>query len=143
LKGEFFLTDAINILLKRGINMRTEPVEVWLDAGTPEALLDTNHYLLDHGRATSNEQFCKDGVAIIPPVYIHPDAEVSGSVIGPYVSLGADCHIEGSIIRNSIIEEGSQVTDTLLSGSILGHHVQVNGQATSLNLGDSSWAMMK
>lgn len=143
LKGEYFLTDAINILLKRGISMRTEPVDVWLDAGTPEALLDTNHYLLDHGRATDPADFCKDGVAVIPPVYIHPDAEVKASVIGPYVSLGGECHIQGSIIRNSIIGEDSQVTDTLLEGSLLGQHVQVNGQATSLNLGDSSWALMK
>ncbi len=143
LKGEYFLTDAINILIKRGINMRTEPVEVWLDAGTPEALLDTNHYLLDHGRATDPANFCKDGVAVIPPVYIHPDADVKESVIGPYVSLGGESHIQGSIIRNSIIGEDSQVTDTLLEGSLLGQHVQVNGQATSLNLGDSSWALMK
>ena len=143
LKGEYFLTDAINILLKRGINMRTEPVEVWLDAGTPEALLDTNRYLLDHGRATDPSDFCKDGVAVVPPVYIHPDADVKASVIGPYVSLGGECHIQGSIIRNSIIGEDAQVTDTLLEGSLLGQHVQVNGQATSLNLGDSSWAMMK
>jgi len=143
LKGEYFLADAINILLERGMNMRTEPVEVWLDAGTPEALLETHRYLLDHGRATDCPESCGEGVALIPPVYIHPDARVEASVIGPYVSLGAECHIQGSIIRNSILEEGAQVTDTLLEGSVLGRDVQVNGQATRLNLGDQSWAMMK
>ena len=143
LKGEYFLTDAINILLKRGISMRTEPVEVWLDAGTPEALLETNRYLLDHGRATDPSRFCAEGVAVIPPVYIHPDADVKASVIGPYVSLGAECHIQGSLIRDSIVGEDVQITDTLLEGSILGNHVVVHSQMTSLNLGNSSWAMMK
>jgi glucose-1-phosphate thymidylyltransferase len=143
LKDEYFLADAINILLERGMTMRTERVEVWLDAGTPEALLDTNRYLLEHGRATQESILCDGGVAIIPPVYIHPDARVEASVIGPHVSLGADCAIYGSIIRNSILEEGAHVTDTLLEGSILGRHVQVNGHATHLNLGDQSWATMK
>ena len=47
LKGEYFLADAVNIMLERGLNMRTEKVDVWLDAGTPEALLETNRYLLE------------------------------------------------------------------------------------------------
>ena len=35
LKGEYFLADAVNIMLEQGAQMRTQPVEVWLDAGTP------------------------------------------------------------------------------------------------------------
>ena len=35
--------------------MRTQPVEIWLDAGTPEALLETNRYLLEHGLDNSAE----------------------------------------------------------------------------------------
>jgi len=83
LKGEYFLVDAVNIMLENGLKMRTQPVEVWLDAGTPEAVLDTNRYLLEHGRATPPGQLLQDGVGIIQPVFIHPDAAVSGSVIGP------------------------------------------------------------
>jgi glucose-1-phosphate thymidylyltransferase len=142
LKGEYFLADAINILLESGVRMRTENVDVWLDAGTPEALLATNKYLLEHGRATHESPGC-EGVAIIPPVYIHPEASIEASVVGPYVSLGAGCHVHGSILRNSILEEGAQVTDTLLEGSLLGRNVQVTGHPTSLNLGDQSWAVMK
>ena len=51
LKGEYFLADAINIMLERGLKMRTEKVDVWLDAGTPEALLETNRYLWSNGRS--------------------------------------------------------------------------------------------
>ena len=55
LKDEFFLADAINILLERGAKMRTQEVEVWMDAGMPDALLETNRYLLEHGHDNSAE----------------------------------------------------------------------------------------
>jgi glucose-1-phosphate thymidylyltransferase len=141
LKGEYFLADAINIMLEHGTKMRTHNVDIWLDAGTPDALLETNRYLLEHGRDNSEEAARRPGIAVIPPVYIHPDADVSRSVIGPHVSISADSHISGSIVRNSIIEEGVQIVDTILESSLLGRNVQVSGQATRLNLGDQSWAM--
>jgi glucose-1-phosphate thymidylyltransferase len=55
LKNEFFLADAVNIMLEQGLKMRTQPVTVWLDAGTPETLLETNRYLLDHNRDNSGK----------------------------------------------------------------------------------------
>jgi glucose-1-phosphate thymidylyltransferase len=33
--------------------MRTEKVNIWLDAGTPESLLETNRYLLENGHNNS------------------------------------------------------------------------------------------
>ncbi len=141
LKGEYFIADAVNLLLQQGMNMRTENVEVWLDAGTPEALLDTNRYLLEHGYDNSAEAAKHSAMVVVPPVFIHPTAEVNVSVIGPHVSLGENCVVHSSILRNSIIEGGAQVTDSLLEGSILGRDVVVNGQPTHLNLGDQSWLM--
>jgi len=47
LKGEFFLADAINILIEGGLKMRTQSIDVWLDTGTIEATLASNRYLLD------------------------------------------------------------------------------------------------
>jgi glucose-1-phosphate thymidylyltransferase len=141
LKGEYFLADAVNILLERGLRMRTQNVDVWLDAGTPEALLETNRYLLEHGRDNSAEAARRPGVVVVPPVFIHPEAEISQSVIGPYVSISAESNIRGSIVRDSIIEEGVQLEDVILEGSILGRDVQVKGQVTRMNLGDQSWAM--
>ncbi|MDD5368637.1 MAG: sugar phosphate nucleotidyltransferase [Anaerolineaceae bacterium] len=141
LQGEYFLADAINILLTNGMSMRTEHVEVWLDAGTPETLLETNRYLLEHGYDNSGEAALRSGVVVVPPVFLHPSARVENSVIGPNVSLGEECEVQYSILRNSIIEGGAQVTDSLLEGSLLGRDVVVNGQPTHLNLGDQSWAM--
>jgi glucose-1-phosphate thymidylyltransferase len=67
LKGEYFLADAVNIMLEQGAQMRTQPVGVWLDAGTPKSLLETNRYLLEHGHDNSASAQ-REGVTVIPPV---------------------------------------------------------------------------
>ncbi len=141
LKNEYFLADAVNVMLERGARFRTRQVDVWLDAGIPETVLETNRYLLDHGRDNSSEASERSGVAIIPPVFIHPSAEIESSVIGPYVSIGKDCRLERVVIRNSVIDECSSLKEMVIADALLGRHVQVEGQAERLNLGDHSWLM--
>lgn len=141
LKGEFYLVDAINILLEKGTKMRIENVDTWLDAGTSEALLDTNRYLLEHGRGNSHKIKDLGDTVIITPVNVHPEARVSCSVIGPHVSVGAGAVIQSSILKDTIVGPGAHVTNCLLEGSLLGQNVVVNGQAGKLNLGDQSWAV--
>ncbi len=141
LKNEFFLADAINVMLEGGPHFRTRHTEVWLDAGTPEAVLETNRYLLENGRDNSARFAGVQGVTVIPPVYIHEDVGLKDCVIGPHVSVGAGCDLQRVIVSNSIIEESTQVSQMILEGSLLGRQVQVSGQATRLNLGDQSWAM--
>ena len=53
LNNEYFLADAINIMLEQKNKFRIEQVDTWLDAGIPEALLDTNKYLLNVNRSES------------------------------------------------------------------------------------------
>lgn len=141
LKNEFFLADAVNILLEYGMTMRTKQVDVWLDAGTPESVLETNRYLLEHGNDNSDTLDPCAGVTIIPPVFIHKSAVVVSSVVGPNVSIGRDCKIKRAIISNSIIEEGTHVEDMSLADSLIGRHVHLRGQPVRLNLGDESWAV--
>ena len=138
LKGEYYLADAINILLERGLKMRTEKVGVWLDAGTPEALLDTNHYLLENASANSEAASSREGVVIIPPVFVHPSAQVSNSIIGPYVSVGAGCRVESSILRDSILEEEARVTDVILERSLIGRRAEIQRRAGMINAGDQT-----
>jgi len=141
LKNEYFLADAINIMLERGARFVTETVDVWLDAGVPEALLETNRYLLSkYYQQAQENSHCHD-VAIIPPVFIHPEAQVTRSVIGPYVSIGSNCRIDSAIIRNSIIDEGTEVFQLILEDSLIGEEVHLESQAVHLNLGDGSRAL--
>jgi len=141
LKQEYYLADAINIMLEAGLDMQVQKVDVWLDAGTPEALFKTNRYLLDHGRSNSDELELDEQTVIIPPVNIDPSAQVTKSIIGPYVSIGKNAVIEGSIIKESIIGPETQIIDSLLEISLIGQAVNIKGQTGMLNLGDESWAI--
>lgn len=141
LKNEFFLADAINILLEQGAVMRTSPVDVWLDAGTPEAVLETNQHLLEHGNDNSAAACQCEGLTIIPPVFVHPSATVEACVLGPNVSIGPDCTLKKAIISNSIVDEGTHIEEMVLSDSLIGRDVHLQGQPVRLNLGDGSWAI--
>jgi len=138
LKGEFYLADAINILLDDGLKMRVEPVDVWVDCGKPEALLETNRYLLSHGRDNTAEAQSRADTLIIPPVYINPSAKIEHAVLGPYVSIGANCIVDNAIISDSILEDRSRVESIVLRGSLLGRDVHVQSQPHALNLGDNA-----
>jgi glucose-1-phosphate thymidylyltransferase len=138
LKGEFFLADAINIMLERGLKMRTQSVDIWLDAGTPEALLETNRYLLQNGSDNSAEAMKRPNVVIIPPVFIHPSACVEESILGPNVSLGPGCRVQQSIIRESILEDEAQAAGIILENSLVGRRALLSRRAGVINAGDNT-----
>lgn len=137
LGGEYYLADAINIMLDEGLRMRVEPVEVWEDCGKPGPLLDTNRYLLDHGR-DNTQSVSAEASVIVPPVYIDPSAQVRHSVVGPHVSLGPDCVVERSILRDSIVEAGTHLHQVQLERSVVGRDVRLTHEGQRLNVGDSS-----
>ncbi len=153
LKGEFFLTEAINIMIERGLKMRTQTVDVWLDTGTIEATLETNRYLLSRSQVGTlerwNDETCKRAnVQLVNPVFIHETAEIENSVIGPYASVGADCVIRDSRVSNSILEAGATVEAAALKGSFIGRQAKVRGGSAdapplTLNIGDDSSVILK
>jgi glucose-1-phosphate thymidylyltransferase len=138
LKNEFFLADAVNIMLERGLKMKTQPVDIWLDAGTADTLLQTNRYLLDHGRDNSSDVEKRPGTVINPPVYIHPTAQIENSIVGPYVSIGADCQVRSSILQDTILEDGAQTSGAILERSLIGRKACVERRPTILNAGDQT-----
>jgi len=138
LNGEYFIADAINLLLKDGSSMRAQPVSVWLDAGKPDALLATNRYLLDHGHGNDESFQAGKGSQMTAPVFIHPEAKVSDSRVGPHVSIGPGVSIAGANISNSIIDEGSHITGSTLTSSLVGRNARVNGVTGTLNIGDNA-----
>jgi glucose-1-phosphate thymidylyltransferase len=138
LKGEYYLADAVNILLEQGIKIRAIPIEVWLDAGTPDAMLTTNRYLLENGNDNSNDIPKRTDVAIIPPVFLHPDATISNSVVGPNVSISAGCKINASVLSNAIIGDGTEINNLVIDNSILGRNARVTANPVHLNFGDQN-----
>jgi glucose-1-phosphate thymidylyltransferase len=138
LKSEFFIADAVNIMIEHGLKMRTQRVDTWLDAGTPGDVLSTAAYLLDHGHSSVVDPSSYQNSVIESPVFIHPTASIKNSIIGPYATIGAGCKIDGSIIRESIIEDNSEVTGLVLDHSLVGRDAQLAGQAASLVVGDNT-----
>ena len=136
-KGEYYLADAINVMLERGLVMRPVSVETWLDAGTPETVLALNRYLLDHGHDNTAEAL-RPGAVIVPPVYLHPDAVVEDAVVGPYVTLGPGAVVRRSLVRDSILEAEAVVEDAHLQASLLGARARIAGVHGVFLVGDDS-----
>ena len=135
--GEYFLADAFNLMIEEGARLRTSQVDVWLDCGKPDTVLETNRYLLEHGHDNSIAWSECDCV-IVPPVHIHPSATIVRSVVGPYATIAEGCQIEDSIVRDSIVDAGARVTDHVLARSLIGRDALLIGRPRRFNVGDSS-----
>ncbi len=137
-KGEYFLADAMALMLADGLKMRPEVVDVWLDAGLPETILQTNRYLLQHGRQNKYAGEGEKGVTVVSPCFIDPSARISNSQIGPFVSIGQGCVVENSSIEDSVLEPEAQVVNAALKQSIIGDRAVVQGLKGTFSIGDDS-----
>lgn len=133
-KGEYQLTDALQLMVDRGEKFTTFPVDGWHDCGKPETLLETNRFLLNKRPTTTTPPGC----VIVPPVHIDPTATVEHSVIGPYASVSKGAVVRNSIVRDSIICDDAAVVDITLDRSIVGENAEVSGRFHSINIGDAS-----
>jgi glucose-1-phosphate thymidylyltransferase len=139
LKGEYYLADAIQVMIDEGAKFRTFPVESWEDTGTWEAVLHANRYLL---RKLDNENgpYMMGNSLVIPPSYVSGEATVEGSVIGPYASISEGAEVRDSIVKNSIISPNATVANSMLFGALIGERATVEGAYDMINVGDDSVA---
>jgi len=133
--NEYYLAEAIQILIDRGRTIVAQPVSVWEDCGTVEALLQTNRFLLER-QAQEHPTFPTS--VVIPPVVIDPSATIERAVVGPYVSIGAGAVVSHAIVADSIIDEGATINGVMLHRSIVGRGARVIGDFLRVNVGDSS-----
>jgi glucose-1-phosphate thymidylyltransferase len=137
-KGEYFLADAMAIMIKNGLKMRPQTVDSWLDTGIPATVLEANKHLLSNGRNNSHEGTKIENSKIISPVFIHPTAIINSSTVGPYVSIGENCVINNSTVSETVLESGVVLENTKIINSILGNEVIVKNYEGQINLGDNS-----
>lgn len=133
-KGEYQLTDALQLMVDKGEKFTTFNVEGWHDCGKPETLLETNRFLLTKRTASP----ARVGCVLVPPVHIDPTAIVEHSVIGPYATVSKGAVVRNSIVRDSIICDNATVNDISLDQSIIGETAAVSGRFASINIGDAS-----
>lgn len=134
-KGEYYLPAVFMRMIRDGRKFHAPEIDAWLDCGKPETLLETNRFLLNgrhhcHGEAVNS--------VLIAPVHISAGAVVRDSILGPHVSIAAHCVVEGSILRDSIVNEHCEVKGMMLAASLLGEHVRLVGTPRHMNIGDHS-----
>jgi len=135
-QGEYYLADALQLMIDRGAKLSAFPIDVWEDTGTPEALLETNRYLL-RGRSVDVDGETQDSM-IIPPVIAAAGCKIVNSIVGPNVSIAAGAIVLNSIIRDSIVGEGAQVSGAVLADSIIGNNALIEWSPRRLNVSDYS-----
>ena len=133
-RGEYQLTDALQLMIEKGEAMVPFMVEGWFDCGNPETLLSTNRALLEK-HSTSR---AIPGVVVNEPVYIAPTAVLSNCIVGPHTSVGDGAEISDAVIRNSIISESAKVHGALLENSIIGNGSVLSGSYRRINVGGAS-----
>ncbi len=133
-RGEYQLTDALQMMIDRGEKFTTFNVDGWFDCGKPETLLATNRHLLS--RRPLERRI--SGVVVNSPVYIAPTAIVENAIIGPYATIADGAVVRDAIITDSIIGEGAAVEKAILNESIVGNDAKVRGESRQINIGASS-----
>lgn len=133
LKNEFFIADAIQIMINRGARVVSRPVTAWEDCGSVDNLLATNRYILDR---TPTRAPASTTSVIVQPSIVSDDAIIENSIVGPYASIGAGSVVRNSQVQNSVLEERAVVEDARLDASIVGRRARVAGFSGRVNIGD-------
>jgi glucose-1-phosphate thymidylyltransferase len=125
-------------LREQGRQITTHHAFYCLDTRSVDSLLQANARLLQlgHGSQDAIERSYAEDFTVLPPVFMHETAVVQNVVIGPFVNLEAQAVVRDSVVRNSLIGVGSQVTDAILDGSLIGDKARVSGRARKVVVGD-------
>ncbi|MEX0661510.1 MAG: sugar phosphate nucleotidyltransferase [Balneolaceae bacterium] len=132
---EYQLTDALDRLLKDNKVFKKATVEEWLDCGTLPAWLDTVGEILQKENHSYGEY---ENTTIHPPVYFGDGVEISGSEIGPNVSVEDGTVIKDSKVKNSIIQSNAKLDGCDLDGSTIGNHAEAYNVKGEIHIGDHS-----
>lgn len=136
--GEYSITDALDCMIKKGVEIKPFKVETWFDCGKKETLLESNATLLKKfgSRVQCHEKY--ENTVLIQPVSIGTNCDIKNSIIGPNVTIGENTIVEQSIIKESIIGAFSNLFDIVLDSSLIGSDTSIRGETRSLNIGDNT-----
>jgi glucose-1-phosphate thymidylyltransferase len=113
-------------------------VQNWFDCGKKETLLESNSTLLKKFGGVISREHHFENTIIIPPVSIAAGCDIKNSIIGPNVTIGEKVSISYSVIKDSIIGSFADLSDIVLTKSLIGSDTEVKGESRSLNIGDNT-----
>jgi glucose-1-phosphate thymidylyltransferase len=140
-KGEYQLTNAMENMKQKGARFKAGAVDVWMDCGNKNAMVDTNTKVLGflkNDKDLVSPKAKLDGSLVISPCFIGENVTLVNSIVGPHVSIESGSTITNSVVRNSIVRPSVQITDAIIDNSMLGERAIVIGKAMDLSLSDDS-----
>lgn len=139
-KGEYQLTNALETMKQKGVKFTTGKVDEWLDCGNYKATVYSNQRVLENefneGKDNVSPNATLEDCIIIDPCFIGENAEVRNSIIGPHVSIGKNSVINDSMIKNTIIQNETNINGGLIADSMIGNFVKYKGNWSELSIGD-------
>lgn len=161
-RNELEITDAIQNLIDRGLEVRPHIVDGWWkDTGKLDDMLEANRLILDtiarrvEGSVDAESRI--EGKVIVEagaviassvvrgPAIIGARARIINAYIGPFTSIMNDVEIRDSEVEHSIILEGStisnlvsRVEDSLIGKNVRIYRLPVKPSAYRFMLGDNS-----
>lgn len=140
-KGEYQLTNAMENMKQKGARFRAGSVDVWMDCGNKNAMVDTNTkvlgFLKDDKDLVSKSLKSSNSV-VIPPCFIGENVTLTNSIVGPNVSIESGAVITDSVVRNSILRGNTRVQDCVMDNSMIGERAMVTGTALDVSMSDDS-----
>ncbi len=141
--GEYQINDGIKRMMADGRIFKTGTVDEWMDCGNKAVTVETNTKMLGFLKADGEEQMIHSSVKtensnIIEPCYIGENVILQNATIGPNVSIGANCVIENSVVKNSLIQTNTTIKNANLDEAMIGNKVLYDGNYTKISIGDYS-----
>ncbi len=161
-RNELEITDAIQALIDRGLDVRPHVVDGWWkDTGKLEDMLEANRLILEtidrridgivdaesrvEGRVIIEPGASVEHSVIRGPVIVGARARIVNAFIGPFTSIMNDAEVRDSEIEHSILLEGSSVSnlanrveDSLIGKNVRIYRLPVKPSAYRFMLGDNS-----
>ncbi|MFL6192863.1 MAG: glucose-1-phosphate thymidylyltransferase [Thermoanaerobaculia bacterium] len=164
-RGELEITDAIQDLIDRGLDVHPHIVRGWWkDTGKLDDMLEANRIVLEslevrrganltgvgEGSRIEGRVQIGEGVELIDslvrgPVVIGDGTRLEHAFVGPYTSIGERCTLVRCEMENSIVLADSEIRDIPLriDGSLIGRNVRIvktdfKPKAYRFMLGDNS-----
>ena len=138
-KGEYQLTNALDNMKNKGLKFKPGTVDAWMDCGNKDVTIDTNSRMLgflNGSRELKGKNISLEHSEIIEPCFIGDNVMLRNATVGPNVSLGSGTIVEDATLENCLVQENTVIKNIKLRNSMLGNNAYIDGNFTTLSLGD-------
>jgi UDP-N-acetylglucosamine diphosphorylase/glucosamine-1-phosphate N-acetyltransferase len=153
-RGEYEITDSIQILIDNLKTVSYQVINEWLDLSYPWQLLTANEQRLAHQEPKCSGEIepnvvikgavsigqgtvVRSGSYIVGPVIIGPNCDIGPNCyIRPSTSIAGNCHIGAAVeVKNSIIMSGSKIPHfNYVGDSVIGENCNLGAGTKIANL---------